>query len=55
VTLPAILHLGGPEQRDYFDRLANDPYLHEQIRETAASKRWLIDRGNPPPDVVTQS
>jgi hypothetical protein len=48
VTIPAILDLGGPRQRAYFDRLANDPNAHEKTRETAASKRRLIDRQNPP-------
>jgi hypothetical protein len=46
-VLPAILDLGGPEQRDYFDRLANNPDLPEKTREEAASLRWLIDRDNP--------
>lgn len=48
VTIPAILDLGGPSQQGYFDRLANDPTVPEKTRETAASKRWLIDRENPP-------
>lgn len=46
-VLPAILDLGGPEQRNYFDRLANNPDLPEKTREEAASLRWLIDRENP--------
>jgi hypothetical protein len=48
VTVPAILHLGGPQQRAYFDRLARNPNVHEKTREEAASVRWLIDRDNPP-------
>lgn len=46
LTIPAILYLGGPEQREYFDRLANDPGLHEKTRAEAESKRSLIDRGS---------
>jgi hypothetical protein len=48
VTIPAILDLGGPQQRTYFDQLANDPNVHEKTRDEAASVRWLIDRGKPP-------
>ncbi|GAA1029121.1 hypothetical protein GCM10009557_16490 [Virgisporangium ochraceum] len=48
VTIPAILDLGGPQQRAYFDQLANDPNVHENTREEAASVRRLIDRQNPP-------
>ncbi|MFI5926422.1 hypothetical protein ACIA3K_10570 [Micromonospora sp. NPDC051543] len=42
-TIPVILSLGGPDERGYFDQLANDPGLHEKTRAEAASKRWLID------------
>ncbi|MET8524797.1 hypothetical protein [Micromonospora sp. NPDC005172] len=42
-TIPVILSLGGSDERDYFDQLANDPDLHEKARAEAASKRWLID------------
>ncbi|MET8278706.1 hypothetical protein [Micromonospora sp. NPDC005174] len=42
-TIPAILNLGGSDERAYFDQLANDPDLHEKTRAEAASKRWLID------------
>ncbi|MGC4746900.1 hypothetical protein ACLQ28_14725 [Micromonospora sp. DT201] len=45
-TIPVILSLGGPNERDYFDRLANDSNLHEKTRAEAASKRWLVDREN---------
>ncbi|GIJ13035.1 hypothetical protein ACFFMR_25995 [Micromonospora andamanensis] len=42
-TIPVILGLGGPSERDYFDQLANDASLHEKTRAEAESKRWLID------------
>ncbi|MFI5926421.1 hypothetical protein ACIA3K_10565 [Micromonospora sp. NPDC051543] len=44
ITIPAILDLSGSEERDYFDRLASDPGLHEKTRAEAESMSSFIDR-----------
>jgi hypothetical protein len=48
ITIPAILDLSGSEEKDYFDRLANDPGLHEKTRAEAESVSSFIDRQHEP-------
>ncbi|MEU7771826.1 hypothetical protein AB0C50_27550 [Micromonospora taraxaci] len=48
ITIPTILDLGGPEEKGYFDRLANDPGLHEKTRAEAESVSSFIDRAHEP-------
>ncbi|MFG1883738.1 hypothetical protein [Micromonospora sp. NPDC049102] len=47
VTIPAILDLDGSEEKGYFDRLANDPGLHEKTRAEAESVSAFIGRREP--------
>ncbi|MEU7926604.1 hypothetical protein [Micromonospora sp. NPDC049801] len=48
VTIPAILDLDGSAEKGYFDRLANDPGLHEKTRAEAESVSAFIDRQHEP-------
>ncbi|MFI6267289.1 hypothetical protein [Micromonospora zamorensis] len=48
ITIPTILDLGGPDQKSYFDRLANDQGLHEKTRAEAESVSSFIDRAHEP-------
>ncbi|MET8083992.1 hypothetical protein [Micromonospora sp. NPDC005237] len=48
ITIPTILDLGGPEEKGYFDRLADDPGLHEKTRAEAESVSSFIDRQHEP-------
>ncbi|MEU6022634.1 hypothetical protein [Micromonospora sp. NPDC047134] len=43
-TIPVILSLGGSDEHDYFEQLANDPGLHEKTRAEAESKRRTARR-----------
>jgi hypothetical protein len=44
VAVRLVFAVGGPAEREYFDRLAGDPGVHGKTRDEAASVRWLIDR-----------
>ncbi|MGV9210851.1 hypothetical protein ACTFTM_03210 [Micromonospora sp. RB23] len=48
ITIPAILELSGPDEKGYFDRLVNDPGLHEKTRAEAESVSSFIDRQHEP-------
>ncbi|MDG4835725.1 hypothetical protein O7631_04250 [Micromonospora sp. WMMD967] len=48
ITIPTILDLGGPDEKGYFDRLANEPGLHERTRAEAESVSSCIDRAPEP-------
>ena len=48
ITIPTILDLGGPDEKSYFDRLANEQGLHEKTRAEADSARSFLDRAPEP-------
>ena len=48
LVVRAVLEVGGPDEKGYFDRLAGDQDVHAKIRDEAASVSWLIDRQNEP-------
>lgn len=48
ITIPTILDLGGPAEKGYFDRLANEPGLHEKTRAEAESVSSFIDHAHEP-------
>lgn len=48
IAVRGILDLGGPGEKEYFDRLASDPDAHERTRAEAASVCWRIERDRHP-------
>ncbi|MET8278704.1 hypothetical protein [Micromonospora sp. NPDC005174] len=48
ITIPTILELNDSGEKGYFDRLANDPGLHEKTRAEAESVSLFIDRQHEP-------
>ena len=46
LAVPGIFDLGGPGEKEYFDRLASDQSQHEAVRDEAKSVLGRIDSQN---------